>query len=85
MPLDFTPSWMSAELADGRASCERFVEREMLPADEEARRRGHVGHVLGRRRLHERVPDRAPPGRRAHPRIYGGSSEIMKEVIARSL
>lgn len=49
MPIDFTPSWMSAELADWRATCERFVEREMLPADEEARRRGHVGHALWRR------------------------------------
>lgn len=66
MPLDFTPSWMSAELADGRASCERFVEREMLPADEAARRAassamrwGGDGYInespIARRRVDARI------------------------------
>jgi acyl-CoA dehydrogenase len=40
---------MDPDLALYRDSVERFVEAEMLPADEAARKRGHVGHELWRR------------------------------------
>ena len=49
MAIDFTPSWMDADLAMYRDTVERFVETEMLPDDEIARKRGHVGHELWRR------------------------------------
>jgi len=49
MPIDFTPSWLDADLALYRDTVERFVETEMLPQDEAARARGHVGHGLWRR------------------------------------
>jgi acyl-CoA dehydrogenase len=46
MPISFTPSWMDSDLAIYRDTVERFVETEMLPGDEAARKRGHVGHDL---------------------------------------
>lgn len=49
MPIDFCPSWMNEELAMYRETAARFVETEMLPDDEAARKRGHVGHDLWRR------------------------------------
>ena len=49
MPINFTPSWMDSDLAMYRDTVERFVETEMQPADEAARKRGHVGHDLWRR------------------------------------
>ena len=49
MPIDLTPSWIDSDLAIYRDSVERFVETEMLPGDEEARKRGNVGHALWRR------------------------------------
>lgn len=49
MPINFTPSWMDSDLAMYRDTIERFVETEMLPEDEAARKRGHVGHELWRR------------------------------------
>ena len=49
MPINFTPTWMDSDLAMYRDTVERFVETEMLPADEAARKRGHVGHELWRR------------------------------------
>ena len=49
MPIDFTPSWMDADLAAFRDTVVRFAETEMAPADEAARKRGHVGHDLWRR------------------------------------
>lgn len=49
MPIDFRPSWMNEELAMYRETAARFVETEMLPDDEAARKRGHVGHDLWRR------------------------------------
>ena len=49
MPINFTPTWMDSDLAVYRDTVERFVETEMLPADEAARKRGHVGHELWRR------------------------------------
>jgi len=49
MPIDLTPSWLDSDLVIYRDSVERFVETEMLPGDEEARKRGNVGHALWRR------------------------------------
>jgi acyl-CoA dehydrogenase len=49
MPINFTPSWMDADLSIYRDTVERFVETEMLPADEAARKRGNVGHELWHR------------------------------------
>jgi acyl-CoA dehydrogenase len=49
MPLTFQPSWEDADLRAYRASVARFIEQEMAPGDEAARRRGHVGHELWQR------------------------------------
>ncbi len=49
MPIDFAPSWLNEDLRIYRDTVERFVESEMLPGDEAARKRGHVGHELWRR------------------------------------
>jgi acyl-CoA dehydrogenase len=49
MPLTFTRSWNDEDLERYRASVVRFIEAEMLPDDEAARRRGHVGHAIWRR------------------------------------
>jgi acyl-CoA dehydrogenase len=49
MAVDFTPSWMNEELTLLRDSVSRFVETEVVPADHEARERGHVGHELWRK------------------------------------
>jgi acyl-CoA dehydrogenase len=49
MPIDFRPSWIDEDLAMYQETVVRFVESEMLPGDEAARKRGHVGHELWRR------------------------------------
>src|SRR5260370_9608374 len=49
MPVEFKRSWNDAEVESFRDSWVRFVESEMQPQDEEARKRGHVGHELWRR------------------------------------
>src|SRR5215203_1728335 len=49
MPLTFKRSWNDEDLERYRASTVRFIETEMLPDDEAARRRGHVGHAIWRR------------------------------------
>ncbi len=49
MSINFRSSWMNEELYLYRESVARFVEQEMLPGDEEARKRGHVGHALWRK------------------------------------
>ena len=49
MAIDFTPSWMNAELALYRDTVIRFIDSEMAPQDEAARKRGHVGHAIWRR------------------------------------
>jgi len=48
MTIDFTPSWLDADLATSRDTVDRFVETEMLPGDEAARHRGNVGHEIWR-------------------------------------
>lgn len=49
MAIDFHPSWMNEELAMVRDTAIRFIESEMVPDDEAARKRGHVGHALWRK------------------------------------
>lgn len=49
MAIDLTPRWMTEELSIFRDSVARFLEAEMVPDDEAARQRGHVGHDLWRR------------------------------------
>jgi acyl-CoA dehydrogenase len=49
MTIQFHRSWMNEELAMWRETAIRFIENEMAPADEEARKRGHVGHALWRK------------------------------------
>lgn len=49
MAIDFRPAWIDDDLAIYRDTVERFVESEMLPTDEMARKRRHVGHELWRR------------------------------------
>ena len=48
MPIDFRPAWMDAELESYRDTVVRFIHEKMLPDDEAARKRGHVGHALWR-------------------------------------
>jgi acyl-CoA dehydrogenase len=47
--IDVTPSWMDEDLTMYRDTVIRFIESEMVPDDEEARKRGHVGHELWRK------------------------------------
>lgn len=49
MPLEFKRSWDAEEVETFRDNWVRFVETEMQPDDEAARKRGHVGHELWRR------------------------------------
>jgi len=49
MPLQFKRSWTDEELDRLRDTAARFIDTEMAPQDEEARRRGHVGHAIWRR------------------------------------
>lgn len=49
MPIDFSPSWMTPELHMVRDTAIRFIESEMAPHDEEARKHGHVGHDIWRK------------------------------------
>jgi acyl-CoA dehydrogenase len=49
MPVNLSPAWLDADLSIYRDTVERFVETEMLPDDEAARKRGHVGHAIWRR------------------------------------
>lgn len=49
MAIDFRPSWTDADLETYRDTVVRFLENELMPDDEEARKRGHVGHDVWRR------------------------------------
>jgi len=49
MAIDFHPSWMNEELEMLRDTATRFIDSEMLPDDEAARKRGHVGNELWRK------------------------------------
>ena len=49
MSIDFRRSWMDEDLALFRDNVVRFIETEMQPQDEAARKNGHVGHALWRK------------------------------------
>ena len=49
MALDFRRSWSDEDLDLYRDNVVRFIETEMLPGDEAARKRGHVGHEIWRK------------------------------------
>jgi len=49
MPIDFRRSWSDEDLELYRDNVVRFMETEMLPGDEAARKRGHVGHEIWRK------------------------------------
>ncbi len=49
MPVDFQPSWMDEDLTAYRDTVVRFLETEMAPGDEEARRQKTVGREIWRR------------------------------------
>jgi acyl-CoA dehydrogenase len=76
MTIDFSPSWMDADLALYRDTVERFVATEMLPEDEAARKRGHVGHALWRRAGELRVLCADIP-----ERYGGGGGDFRHEAL----
>jgi acyl-CoA dehydrogenase len=49
MALQFDRSWSDPDLELYRDTVVRFIEEELAPGDEEARRQGHVGHAVWRR------------------------------------
>lgn len=49
MALQFPRSWSNPDLELFRDNAARFIETEMAPQDETARKRGHVGRELWRR------------------------------------
>ncbi len=49
MPLNLTRSWSDEDLDRWRDTCARFVDDELVPDDEAARKRGNVGHAVWRK------------------------------------
>ncbi|WPC67962.1 acyl-CoA dehydrogenase family protein [Rhodoferax ferrireducens] len=49
MPITFRRSWTDPDLDQYRDTVVRFIEEHMLPDDDEARKRGHVGHEIWRK------------------------------------
>lgn len=49
MPIQFRRSWTDPDLDQYRDTVVRFLEEEMQPEDEAARKRGHVGHDMWRK------------------------------------
>ena len=49
MAMNLTRSWTDEDLDRWRDTCVRFVEDELLPDDEAARKRGNVGHAVWRK------------------------------------
>ena len=49
MPLQFSRSWSDSDLEQYRDTVVRFIEQEMIPADQAARERGDVGHAIWRK------------------------------------
>lgn len=46
MPINFPRSWMNEELSIWREAAAKFVKKDLEPGDDEARKRGHVGHHI---------------------------------------
>ena len=49
MPIQFQRAWTDPDLDQYRDTVVRFIEEQMLPGDEAARKQGHVGHEIWRR------------------------------------
>lgn len=49
MAITFQRSWSDPDLEQYRDTVVRFIEEHMLPDDEAARQRGHVGHEIWRK------------------------------------
>jgi acyl-CoA dehydrogenase len=49
MAVSFERTWSDPELELYRDTVVRFIEQELAPGDEEARKRGHVGHAVWRK------------------------------------
>jgi acyl-CoA dehydrogenase len=49
MALNLTRSWSDEDLDRWRDTCARFVDDELVPDDEAARKRGNVGHAVWRK------------------------------------
>ena len=49
MSMDFRRSWMDEDLELFRDNVVRFIETEMVPHDEQARKDGNVGHAIWRK------------------------------------
>ena len=49
MPIDFRPAWSTPELESYRDTVIRFINAEVQPHDEAARKLGNVGHALWRK------------------------------------
>ena len=49
MAMSFARSWTDEDLDRWRDTVVRFVDDELVPGDEAARKRGHVGHEIWRR------------------------------------
>ncbi|MDO8778865.1 MAG: acyl-CoA dehydrogenase family protein [Burkholderiaceae bacterium] len=49
MPITFRRSWTDPDVDQYRDTVVRFIEEHMLPDDDEARKRGHVGHEIWRK------------------------------------
>jgi acyl-CoA dehydrogenase len=49
MAIQFDRSWSDADLELYRDTVVRFIEEELAPGDEEARRKGNVGHAVWRK------------------------------------
>ncbi len=49
MPIQFRRSWTDPDLDQYRDTVVRFIEEEMQPEDDAARKRGHVGHEMWRK------------------------------------
>jgi acyl-CoA dehydrogenase len=46
MPVNFAPSWCDDDIELYRDNLVRFIDTELAPHDEEARKRGHVGREI---------------------------------------
>jgi acyl-CoA dehydrogenase len=49
MTLEFKPRWSNPDIELFRETVARFIETEMAPHDEAARKQGHVGHEIWRK------------------------------------
>jgi acyl-CoA dehydrogenase len=48
MPIEFSRSWSDPDIEQYRDTVIRFIDEHVVPGDEAARQKGHVGHALWR-------------------------------------